>query len=389
MIMKVFAITWKDLKHSFRSLFGLMFMFGIPLLMTGVFVLAFGGSNDSGSEAVEISAVQLGIVDEAQNEQSAELVALLSGEDLKNVLDIQMEVNESDSLDRISSGDIDVVMQIPAGFPKDNGIDLYAKYANDSNVTTVKNLVLSMLNTMDIQTALFNQLQAGAFLPENAEYLFSAPVINLDEQTAEPVVDSVVNTIIPNIMGAMMIFFAFFSGAYGAQSILTEEEQGTLQRLFVTGNSRQKILSGKFLAVWMMLVVQIASLLFISGWIFGIHWGNPAGQLLLAVGMGTAAAGFGILLLSFLRDMQSAGLVFSGAVMVTGFVGLGAIFTGSGELGNQALFVPQGWALKGLWALQSADVSGWILSALVLLAWGLILFGIGKIRFDRRYMREV
>ena len=387
--MKVFAIIWKDLKHSFRSLFGLMFMFGIPLLLTGVFALAFGGSGDDESEILEISAVRLDIVDEAQNEQSAELIALLSGEDMHNVLDIHMETNIAGSLDQLADGSVNVVMQIPADFPEVDGIDLYAQYASDNNVTTVENLVLSMLNSMDIQHAFVTQIQRGAFLPENAEQLFSTPNINLDEQAAEPIVDSVVSTIIPNIMGAMMIFFAFFSGAYGAQSILMEEEQGTLQRLFTTGNSRQNILAGKFLAVWIMLVVQIASLLFVSGWIFGIQWGNPAGELILAIGIGTAAAGFGILLLSFLRDMRSSGLVFSSAVMVTGFVGLGAVFTGSDEMGNQALFVPQGWALKGLWALQSADVSGWMLSAVVLLAWGLVLFIIGKIRFDRRYMREV
>ena len=391
--MKVFAITLKDLKHSFRSLFGLMFMFGIPLLLTGVFALAFGGDNDTGSEITEMPGIRLDIVDEAQNESSTQLITLLSGEDLQEVVEIRLGTDTANSLKKLSTGKIDVVMCIPSTFSIDGtsqGIDLYAKNANADNVKTVKSLVLSMLNTMDIQESMVNQIETGAFSPEAVEQLFAAPAIDWGKTAVEePIMESIISTIVPNIMGAMMIFFAFFSGAYGAQSILTEEEQGTLQRLFTTGNSRQKILAGKFLAVWIMLVVQIASLLFISGWIFDIQWGNPAGQLLLAFGIGTAAAGFGILLLSFLRDMRSAGLVFSGAVMVTGFVGLGAVFTGGGDLGNQALFVPQGWALKGLWALQSADLNGWMLSTTVLLAWGLVLFVIGKIRFDRRYMREV
>ena len=392
--MKVLAITFKDLKHSFRSLFGLMFMFGIPLLLTGVFALAFGGSNAYDSEIMEISPVQLGIVDEAQNEDSTQLIAYLSGEDLQQVVDIDMQTEAAVLLERLSTGNIDVAMQIPVSFSgageSTGSIDLYAKNAQADNVKIVGNLVLSMLDTMDIQKEMMIQMQAGTFLPENAEQLFSTPDINWGEETTEePAADNIISTIVSNIMGAMMIFFAFFSGAYGAQSILTEEEQGTLQRLFTTGNSRQKILAGKFLSVWIMLVVQITSLLFVSGWIFDIQWGNPAGQLMLAFGIGTAAAGFGILLLSFLKDMRSAGLVFSGAVMVTGFLGLGAVFTGSCALGKQALYVPQGWALKGLWALQSADVSGWMLSSVVLLAWGLALFIIGKIRFDRRYMREV
>ena len=35
-------------------------------------------------------------------------------------------------------------------------------------------------------------------------------------------------------MGGMMIFYAFFTGASTGQTILQEEEEGTLPRLFTT-----------------------------------------------------------------------------------------------------------------------------------------------------------
>jgi len=43
--MKIFDIVLKDLTHSFRSYFALMFMFGVPLLMAGMFYFMFGSQS--------------------------------------------------------------------------------------------------------------------------------------------------------------------------------------------------------------------------------------------------------------------------------------------------------------------------------------------------------
>ncbi|HOD05914.1 MAG TPA: hypothetical protein PKH92_12795, partial [Anaerolineaceae bacterium] len=40
--MKSLAIAFKDLTHSFRSTFAIIFMFGVPLMVTGLFYLMFG-----------------------------------------------------------------------------------------------------------------------------------------------------------------------------------------------------------------------------------------------------------------------------------------------------------------------------------------------------------
>ena len=45
--MKAFDIAIKDMTRSFRSAFALVFMFGVPLLMTGMFYFMFGGTAKS------------------------------------------------------------------------------------------------------------------------------------------------------------------------------------------------------------------------------------------------------------------------------------------------------------------------------------------------------
>jgi len=45
--MKAIDIAIKDMTRSFRSTFALVFMFGVPLLLTGMFYFMFGGATKS------------------------------------------------------------------------------------------------------------------------------------------------------------------------------------------------------------------------------------------------------------------------------------------------------------------------------------------------------
>src|SRR5512138_599954 len=46
--MKAFDIALKDLTRSFRSAFAIIFMFGVPLLVSGMFYLMFGNMAQNG-----------------------------------------------------------------------------------------------------------------------------------------------------------------------------------------------------------------------------------------------------------------------------------------------------------------------------------------------------
>ena len=46
--MKAIDIALKDLQRSFRSVFAVVFMFGVPLLVTGMFYFMFGNIAQSG-----------------------------------------------------------------------------------------------------------------------------------------------------------------------------------------------------------------------------------------------------------------------------------------------------------------------------------------------------
>jgi ABC-2 type transport system permease protein len=190
------------------------------------------------------------------------------------------------------------------------------------------------------------------------------------------------------MMAGQMVFFAFFTGAYSMMSILEENEEGTLARLFTLPLNRTTILAGKFLAVFLMLVVQGLVLLIAAHFIFKIQWGDPKMIILALLGQVIAAAGLGVLLISFVKTSRQAGPVLGGVLTALGM--LGGLFTANMTMpeafNRLAAFTPQGWVVRG-WkiVLSGQPVNDMLLPLMVMLFVGLVMFIIGAFRFQRRF----
>ena len=188
-----------------------------------------------------------------------------------------------------------------------------------------------------------------------------------------------------------MVFYAFFTGTSTAQSILKEEEERTLPRLFTTPTPQATILTGKLMSVFMTVCTQVIVLLIAARLIFGIQWGDLSSVALTAAGIIFSASSFGIFVNSFLRNTKQAGVLFGGVLTVTGMVGMISIFgmnsPGAARLGDTvSLLVPQGWAIRGLMQSMNGEPAGTVLvTALALFAWSAAFFIVGVFRFNRRY----
>jgi ABC-2 type transport system permease protein len=199
-------------------------------------------------------------------------------------------------------------------------------------------------------------------------------------------------SIVGPIMGGMMIFYAFFTGTSTAQSILREEEERTLPRLFTTPTSQATILTGKLLSVFMTVCTQVVVLLIAARLIFRIQWGDLPSVALTAVGIIFSASSFGVFVNSFLKTTKQAGVLFGGVLTVTGMLGMISIFAmgapSAAQLGDTvSLLVPQGWAIRGLMqSMNGEPVNSVLVTALAMLAWSIAFFIIGVLRFNRRYV---
>ena len=190
------------------------------------------------------------------------------------------------------------------------------------------------------------------------------------------------------IMTSMLLFFVFFTGGSAAQSIVREREEGTLSRLLATPTRPATILAGKALAAALILSAQVAVLLGASAVLFGLRWGRPAPLLLASGALVVAAAGFGLLLMSALRNSRQVGIVLGVGLTVTGM--LGGLFTnfipGIPDLFQTVgLATPQGWAVR-LWklAVGGAPLGELAAPAAVLAGIGLVCYAAGVLLQRRR-----
>jgi ABC-2 type transport system permease protein len=425
--MKILDIAINDLTRSFRSAFAIGMMVVAPLLLTGLIYFAFGSM--SGGD-VSMTAIQVGVVNADTLPEDAFLEAPI-GDNIRSMFfdeSVESWISASDYPDEaaarsaVDNQKIGVAVIIPEDFTS-----RYLSGAQDSQVRIVSDPTLSigpavvedMVTMMvdgvagggiAIQTLLERQ-QANGIQPDQAQIpgwverystwyrdfqrdLFHNPekaalVLVAPAASAEKAADPI-QQMMGLTMAGQMVFFAFFTAGYAMMSILREAEEGTLARLFTTPIERAHILAGKFLAMFITVILQGLVLLAAGRAAFGIDWGQPVNIALALAGQVVAAGGLGVLLIAFVKSTKQGGPVLGGGLTVFGM--LGGLFTANIPGGmpeafnNLANFVPQGWVMKG-WnmALGGQPTGDLLLPFAVMVVMGIVMFAAGAVLFRRRY----
>ncbi|MBI3152568.1 MAG: ABC transporter permease [Chloroflexi bacterium] len=425
--MKIFDIALNDLTRSFRSAFAIGMMVVAPLMLTGLIYFAFG-SMSSGD--VSMTAIKVGVVNVDQLPADSVLDAPI-GDNIRSMFfdeSVESWIAASDYADEASARaavdkqEIGVAVIIPQNFTarylsgeKDVQVLIVSDPTLSIGPAVVEDMVTMMVDGVAgggiaIET-IMERLQANGVQPDTAQIpawverytnwykdfqralfhdpdkaalVLVAPAAG-ETETADPLAQMMGLT-----MAGQMIFFAFFTGGNSMMSILREDEEGTLARLFTTPTDRTKILMGKFLAVFITVLLQGMVLMLAGDFAFGIQWGKPASVALALAAQVIAAAGLGVLLISFVKSTKQGGPVLGGGLTILGM--LGGLFTANipggmpeafNAIGN---FIPQGWVLKG-WrmALDGSAAGGLLVPFFVTVAMGIIMFVIGAMMFRKRY----
>jgi ABC-2 type transport system permease protein len=418
--MNILDVAYKDLKRVFRSAFALIMMFGAPLLIAGLLYFAFGGLA-RGSESFTLARTRVVIANLDQISPSASsfragdmLIKFLQNEDLNNILELTMAPDEARARYAVDHQQADVALIIPANFtqaaltPEQKvAVLLYQDPTLTIGPGIVKDLVNHFMDGFSgakIAAQVANAAVQTSGLPSDptlseraslqyASYLESsdhAAALHITSPSGQPEQTSSRMSMIAPIMAGMMIFFVFFMGANGAESIIREHEEGTLSRLFTTPVSALTILAGKFVGVFVTLTIQTTVLLVASALIFHISWGQPISVALATFSLIVAATGFGVMLMSFIKSTRQTGPILGGVLTLTGMLG-GLITNGipnvPAVMDKIALTMPQGWAMH-TWKLTLAggSVGVILLPIFVLLILGVLFFAIGLMSFRRRFI---
>jgi ABC-2 type transport system permease protein len=427
---KILDIAIKDMTQAFRSKIAIVFMFVIPILMTAMFSMMFGGMQAE-DEGFSLPTTKVILVNQDQGSFGAAisegssadslgalLEDVLQSEDFGEIMDISILNDADQARAAVDSQEAGVAVIIPkdmtAKYMETKGIaalEIYQDPTLTIGPAIVKGVIHQILDgfsnsKITLAVTLESMEVAGIPLTDEqiqlvlAEYFQTlepyqsantAPLLEIHQPTAEEDSSSQSVAIVSMIMAGMTIFYVFFTGANTALSILREEEAGTLPRLFTTPTPVSMILSGKFMAIGLTISVQLSVLLLVGYLVFQIQWGQLIPVVLLSLAIMVSASAFGIFLLSWIKTERQAGAVIGGVVTILGMMGMMPTFIKGMPnpppfVATIAHLVPQGWAVEGLdITLQGGGTSDVLLNVIVLLAWGIAFMVVGLARFRKRY----
>ena len=430
--MRAFDIALKDMRHSFTSLFGLMFMFAVPLLIVGLFTVAFGGTATSKKQTFSVPVTKVVLVNLDMGNEAVDLdpsdadpsttagdilTRVLISDEMKQLMSIATVTSADAARDAVDSRTAEVAVIIPTAFTKtsmEGAPGAVVEVYQDPTLTLGPGIVRAIIGqfvdeftSIRVLTSTVTTSLTAAGITPSPDSVALATRQFVDETRAIQSVSgslkveappakqqksaSLLATILAVYMAAMMVFYVYYTGTAGAERILLEQEQGTLQRLFTTRTTPAVVMQGKMLAILLTTALQMLVLMLVSALTLGIHWGGILPIAIALVSTALCASAFGIFLMSFLKTTRQAGVVFGGVVTATGMLALASVFTmnvpSAAQLGQRvALFVPQGWSLLAFrQAMDGSPLGQLLTSAAVLLAWTAVMFLVGRARMARRF----
>lgn len=422
--MKVIDIAIKDLTQTMRSVFALGMMVAAPLLIIGLIYFAFGGAEGDAAEtppAVRVGLVNLdALPKDAPLEEALgkTIVGMFVDPSVAGWITTTEFADEAAARTAVAERRVGVAVIVPGGFTADvlAGRAAAVTLVSDPTLSVGPQMAEAMVRSLlqgvagggialeTVQGRLHAAgqdplaLDVGALMRDYATWYREVQRGLLHETEPAALVwvaptatgsgDDTLQRIIAQMAAGQMVFFAFYTGAYSMMSLLREDEEGTLARLFATPTGGIGILAGKLLAVMLTVIVQGLVLMTAAHFAFGVAWGQPAAVALALIGQVAAASGLGVLLIAFVKTTRQAGPVLGGGLTVLGM--LGGLFSGAvtmpetfARLGD---FTPQGWAMKAwMLALEGQPAGAVVMSCVVLVSLGIVFFSAGAWRIQRRY----
>jgi ABC-2 type transport system permease protein len=419
-VRRVFAIAFKDLRSTYRNVPALAMMLAAPLALSALLGFAFGGSSGFSVAATKVAVVNLDKAP-AQGAQApavgASIVDIMTSDGLKDLLTVSRKQSVEAARASVDDGEDVVAVIIPedlsgaiygsdASAPRQAAVELYQNPTQGIGDAIVQSVVgqsllafngarAAALAAQGVATANGDVGGAGAAALKAAEaYMHRTEGGSGSLTVASRAPDLKGGRAAKQIgitglvLAGMMIFFMFFGASNVARTILTEERDGTLPRLFTTPSTRSSILGGKFTSTFLTVLVQAVIIVVCGRLFFGIDWGALDAVALLILVAAAVAASLGLCVISIVRTPAQAGAIGAGVYLVMAL--LGGNFMGTAQSGTTYAtvqrFTPNGWLLVG-WneILRGGGVGDILRPLLIPLAFAVVFFVVAVLRFRKRF----
>ena len=344
-------IAGKDTKIFFKDRFAVGFSFLFPFLFVIGFSLALSGQGPTDSQLVITAASQ------EESGLSHEILNDLSQSDQGAI----RVVEYSEALDELERGDIEGFVAFPADFTQGlfGGQPVVLEVVvgsgsveTEAALTGFARSVAGNVSVVGNALGVFKEIALrGQDVFQNADMTAltrgPAPVIGFEvERIGDIRPFKASNFTLPGYL----TMFVFFAAALSAEAIARERQTHTLERLMSNGTRRESIILGKFIGAVYRGVMQLVVMWTVGIFAFKIDLGvSPSAVVLLSILMALAAAAFGVLLASFVRDVKTAAT--AGVLVSLTLAPLGGswwpLFITPQWMQSLAKLTPHGWANGG------------------------------------------
>lgn len=302
-IQRIRALTVKEILRVFREPANLFMLIMLPLVMTLVFGIAFGGIGGGGDVQYGVA-----IVDQDASAWSGELV---SGLNISGVLVPQYFEDDASGQDALSQGKVSAVLVIPSGFGA--SVDDFKLNPVDEAAWTVTTLELSIDQ---------GSMIAGSVVPSLVQQAITVTLYGVEALSppspiviGSPVlVESIFVTQFDSMMPGMFSYAVIFVTMIVSQVFTEERQQGLLKRIAVTPTTASDIFAAQVVANTITGVLQV-SVVFGSAYLMGFRpLGGLAGiglAYLMSLLLVLCNVGFGLITATLAKSSGAAtGLAF-------------------------------------------------------------------------------
>ena len=302
-MQRIRALTVKEILRVFREPANLFMLIMLPLVMTLVFGIAFGGIGGGGDVQYGVA-----IVDQDASSWSGELV---SGLNSTGVIVPKYFEDDARGQDALSQGKVSAVLVIPNGFGA--SIDDFKLNPVDEAAWTVTTLELSIDQ---------GSMIAGSVVPSLVQQALTVTLYGVEALSppspiviGSPVlVESVKVTQFDSMMPGMFSYAVIFVTMIVSQVFTEERQQGLLKRIAITPTTASDIFAAQVAANTITGVFQV-SVVFGSAYLMGFRpLGGVAGiglAYLLSLLLVLCNVGFGLITATLAKSSGAAtGLAF-------------------------------------------------------------------------------
>jgi len=407
-VKHVWFIMLKDLKLFSRDRMALFFFVLFPF----VFVIIFNfllGDVSGGDARIALNVTTLEQQEESISHLILQAIATEDESDLEPGEPIIVwDEDYHEAHEKVENGEINGLLIFPENFSDEvmqgGGAELTVLVQADATNTraALRALADGIASWLDSQAAAGDAtvallVEQGALDPDDAEAIEEVMrEMYSEENVTEGQTSIVVNTetvgemktesAASQVIPGYLVMFVFFAAALGAEIIVKERENHTLERLLATSVRKRSLLGGVYAGTAAKGLIQIAVFWVVGILAFDIDLGvSPAAVVLLSILVVIMSAAFSVMLAALVKTRRSAGSLAVLCALILAPLGgcWWPLFFLPSWMQSLAKLTPHGWAMSGFNKLMlfGAGFGDVVTEMLVLLGFAALFALIGLWRF--------